>query len=248
MVAPDLPGHGFTTGASFDTLTLPRLREAIAALLQALKLPRPAVVAGHSAGAALALRWALDAPRPPHAVLGFAPSLVAPPAYYMQWMAPLVQPLATSAPVTSLLAWSVGPTGMIDWLLDSDRHPAAAGRAAAVPHAVREPDARARRDELHGRGRPAVAAAGLRRAALQAGLRPGPQRRLDPRAAAAQGARPPLPRGRRRDLARRPPAARGAAATRGRAADHADVVGRGEVSRDLNSGGCRAAPRAGVVR
>lgn len=119
VVVPDLPGHGFTTGARFDELTLPRLREALASLLQALQLPRPALVAGHSAGAALALRWALDAPRPPHAVLGFAPSLVSPPAYYMQWMAPLVQPFATSAPVTSLLAWGVGPTGMLDWLLDS---------------------------------------------------------------------------------------------------------------------------------
>ncbi len=119
VVAPDLPGHGFTNGARFDALTLPRLREAIASLLQALELPRPALVAGHSAGAALALRWALDAPRPPKAVLGFAPSLVAPPAYYMQWMAPLVHPFATSAPVTSMLAWAVGPTGMLDWLLDS---------------------------------------------------------------------------------------------------------------------------------
>jgi magnesium chelatase accessory protein len=119
VLAPDLPGHGFTTGAPFDDLTLPRLRELLAALLGALKLGHPALLVGHSAGAALALRWAVDAPRPPKAVLGFAPSLVAPPARLMQWMAPLVQPFATSLPVTRLLATFAGPTGFVDMLLDS---------------------------------------------------------------------------------------------------------------------------------
>lgn len=119
VLAPDLPGHGFTTGAPYDDLTLPRLRESLAELIVALKLPRPALVVGHSAGAALALRWAVDAPRPPKAVLGFAPSLVAPPARFMQWLAPVVQPFATSLPVTRLLATFAGPTGFLDMLLDS---------------------------------------------------------------------------------------------------------------------------------
>ena len=119
VLALDLPGHGFTTGAPYGELTLPRLRESLAALLRALKLPRPALVVGHSAGAALALRWAVDAPRPPKAVLGFAPSLVAPPARLMQWMAPVVQPFATSLPVTHLLATFAGPTGFLDMLLNS---------------------------------------------------------------------------------------------------------------------------------
>ncbi len=119
VLAPDLPGHGFTTGAKAQALTLPALREALATLLKALKLKAPALVVGHSAGAALALRWAADAPQPPHAVLGFAPSLVPPPPQYGQWLAPVVTPIATSAAVTSLLAWVAGPTGMIDGLLAS---------------------------------------------------------------------------------------------------------------------------------
>lgn len=119
VVAPDLPGHGFTTGARLAELTLPQGREALAALMLALGLPSPQWVAGHSAGAALALRWALDSPLPPHAVLGLNPSLVAPPAIYLQWAAPFINPVATSGPVTRLLARLSGPTGFVDRLLDS---------------------------------------------------------------------------------------------------------------------------------
>lgn len=147
VVVPDLPGHGFTRGAAFDQLTLPALREALAALLAALKLKAPVLVAGHSAGAALALRWALDAPdvrSAPHAVLGFAPSLVPPPPQYGQWLAPFVHPIATSAPVTSLLAWVAGPTGLIDGLL--------ASTGSTLPPAQRAAYRRLFADPAHVRG------------------------------------------------------------------------------------------------
>jgi magnesium chelatase accessory protein len=119
VVAPDLPGHAFTTGATAADMTLPGMKDALAALLAALKLPAPVLVAGHSAGAALALRWALSAPRPPGAVVGFNPSLVAPAEVYMQWLAPLINPVATSAPVAQMLAALAVRTGMVDSLLNS---------------------------------------------------------------------------------------------------------------------------------
>ena len=144
VVVPDLPGHGFTTGAPMAGLTLPRGREALAALLHALKLPAPAWVAGHSAGAALALRWALDAPEPPRAVLGLNPSLVAPPAIYLQWAAPFINPVATSGPVTRLLARLAGPAGLVDRLLDST--------GSAVPPAQRARYRRLFADPAHLRG------------------------------------------------------------------------------------------------
>lgn len=144
VVVPDLPGHGFTRGAALDRLTLPALREALAALLAALRLEAPALVAGHSAGAALALRWALDAPVPPHALLGFAPSLVAPPPQYGQWLAPVLHPIATSGPVTSLLARVAGPTGLIDGLL--------ASTGSTLPPAQRAAYRRLFADPAHVRG------------------------------------------------------------------------------------------------
>jgi len=121
VVAPDLPGHGFTTGATLASLTLPRITEALQALLAALNLPAPVMVAGHSAGAALALRWALTAATPPRALVGFNPSLIAPPELYTRLLAPLLNPLATSAPVGWLLATVAARSGAIDRLLDSTK-------------------------------------------------------------------------------------------------------------------------------
>ncbi len=119
VVMPDLPGHGFTTGAEIADLRLPRMAEHLHALLAALNLPAPALVAGHSAGAALALQMALDGPQPAPRVLGFAPSLVAPPQAYTRYLAPLINPVATANPVARLMARVAGSTGLIKGLLSS---------------------------------------------------------------------------------------------------------------------------------
>jgi len=118
VVAPDLPGHGFTLGAGMDMLTLPRIAAELRALIQALGVAAPTLIVGHSAGAALGLRLALDAP-PPRGVLGFNPSLVAPSEVYTRLMAPLLNPLATSAPMAWLLSAIAPGTGMIERLLNS---------------------------------------------------------------------------------------------------------------------------------
>jgi len=59
VVAPDLPGHGFTETPSGVPLSLPGMARRLAALLGALKF-EPELAVGHSAGAAVALRMALD--------------------------------------------------------------------------------------------------------------------------------------------------------------------------------------------
>ena len=119
VVVPDLPGHGFTTGAALETLTLPRISAALGELLKVMKAPPLQRIGGHSAGAALALRMVLDGLAPKADVVGFNPSLVAMPAFYMQFVAPLVNPVATSSPVASLVARIAGGSGLIDRLLDS---------------------------------------------------------------------------------------------------------------------------------
>lgn len=55
VVAPDLPGHGFTQGRPQGGLTLVAMARAVDELLRALGQV-PAVVVGHSAGAAIALQ------------------------------------------------------------------------------------------------------------------------------------------------------------------------------------------------
>ncbi|MES2860642.1 MAG: alpha/beta fold hydrolase BchO [Pseudomonadota bacterium] len=59
VVAPDLPGHGFTAMPPENGLSLPAMARRTAALIAALGV-RPSLVVGHSAGAAIALQMSLD--------------------------------------------------------------------------------------------------------------------------------------------------------------------------------------------
>lgn len=68
VVAPDLPGHGFTGTPGDPGLTLPGMARLLHALLGTLRL-EPLLVAGHSAGAAIALRMALDGRIAPRAMV-----------------------------------------------------------------------------------------------------------------------------------------------------------------------------------
>lgn len=59
VIAPDLPGHGFTGPLPDGRLSLPGMAAALGDLLDALGA-RPALVVGHSAGAAILARICLD--------------------------------------------------------------------------------------------------------------------------------------------------------------------------------------------
>jgi magnesium chelatase accessory protein len=59
VVAPDLPGHGFSETPSGDGLSLTGMARRLGRLLEMLET-RPTVVVGHSAGAAIALRMTVD--------------------------------------------------------------------------------------------------------------------------------------------------------------------------------------------
>lgn len=73
VIAPDLPGHGFTRGHPAAGLTLAGMGGALAGLLARLEA-EPVLIASHSAGAAIALQLALDGvTRAP--ILGFNPAV-----------------------------------------------------------------------------------------------------------------------------------------------------------------------------
>lgn len=59
VVAPDLPGHGFTGTLPAKRMSLPGMSEAVHELLRTLDCA-PDLVLGHSAGAAILIRMALD--------------------------------------------------------------------------------------------------------------------------------------------------------------------------------------------
>ncbi len=74
VVAPDLPGHGFTGGRLPGGLTMPAMARAVAALLTELQLD-PRLVVGHSAGAAIGIRMALDKLVQPDSIVGLNAAL-----------------------------------------------------------------------------------------------------------------------------------------------------------------------------
>ena len=59
VVAPDLPGHGFTQSPPPHRLSLPGMAADLGALLRKLDV-KPEIVVGHSAGAAILARMCLD--------------------------------------------------------------------------------------------------------------------------------------------------------------------------------------------
>ncbi|MBJ7380323.1 MAG: alpha/beta fold hydrolase [Polynucleobacter sp.] len=119
ILIPDLPGHAFTQGAPIDGLKLEEIAGNLIQLIEKLKLPWPSMVVGHSAGAPLALSFAVQAPIKPRVIIGLNPSLIPPPSSYTQFFGPLLGPITKSATLASLLAKLAPLGGMIDRLLDS---------------------------------------------------------------------------------------------------------------------------------
>lgn len=59
VIALDLPGHGFTSALPASRVSLPGMAEAVRDLLRVMEVS-PALAVGHSAGAAILIRMALD--------------------------------------------------------------------------------------------------------------------------------------------------------------------------------------------
>ena len=75
VVAPDLPGHGFTDTPPAHALSLPGMARSVAALVTALDF-EPAVIVGHSAGAAVAAAMSLDGLARPRAIVSLNGALL----------------------------------------------------------------------------------------------------------------------------------------------------------------------------
>lgn len=75
VIAPDLPGHGFTDQPPAHALSLPGMAQAVAALLVALDAA-PVLAAGHSAGAAVAVLMALEGMIEPRALVSLNGALL----------------------------------------------------------------------------------------------------------------------------------------------------------------------------
>jgi magnesium chelatase accessory protein len=101
VVAPDLPGHGFTEMPKFEGLSLRGMAAGVHALLAALQL-KPDLVVGHSAGAAVLVQMCLDGQLAPRAMIGINGALLP----FESSIAPLFSGLAKLLAMNPLIPWA----------------------------------------------------------------------------------------------------------------------------------------------
>lgn len=145
LLAIDLPGHGYSIGDLPAGLGFRAIAAALEGLLRTLRVRGPLVVAGHSAGAPVALDWvreqrvAQQSAFPIATVVGLNPSLVPPPALYNRLLGPLLAPLATSRPTASVLGRLAMGTPLIDQLLQSTGTPLSGAQRQRYRHLFAQP-------------------------------------------------------------------------------------------------------------
>jgi magnesium chelatase accessory protein len=116
VVAPDLPGHGFTADPGMSGLSITGMARAIRGLLTELKL-EPRFAVGHSAGAALLIRMALDRQIAPDAIIGLNGALQPFGGFAGQFFAPIARLFATLPIMTTMFAWRAKDPRVIDDIL-----------------------------------------------------------------------------------------------------------------------------------
>ncbi len=116
VIAPDLPGHGFTQPPPPARLSLPGMAGAVADLLRALDAA-PRIVVGHSAGAAIALRLALDQRIAPSDILSFNGALLPLGERHAAFFTRAAKLLVGLPFVPSLMAWRASNRGVAERLL-----------------------------------------------------------------------------------------------------------------------------------
>ena len=75
ILAIDLPGHGFSETSRNDVFTLPAMAKAVDGLLRTLNF-QPVLAVGHSAGAAILIRLALNGSIAPEAIVSLNGALL----------------------------------------------------------------------------------------------------------------------------------------------------------------------------
>jgi magnesium chelatase accessory protein len=117
VIAPDLPGHGFTSApASAEGSTLPGMARGAAALLRALDAA-PSIAAGHSAGAPVIAQMALDGLIAPAGIVGMNAAILPLRGAATDAFAPLARAMVRLPGVPRLFAWHAGSPATVRRLI-----------------------------------------------------------------------------------------------------------------------------------
>jgi magnesium chelatase accessory protein len=116
VVAPDLPGHGFTELPSGGQYGLPKMARALAALLTELNV-EPEIVVGHSAGAAISIQMSLHGAISPKAILSLNGALLPFPGLAAVAFPALAKLLFLNRFAAPFLAWRGSDPNAVDRLI-----------------------------------------------------------------------------------------------------------------------------------
>jgi magnesium chelatase accessory protein len=118
VLAIDLPGHAFSGPAPWGGASMPGMARAVRELLRGLQVA-PAVVLGHSAGAAIALRMALQDAASAPLIVALNAAVFPLPGLAGAIFPPAAKLLAFNPYVPHFFAWRAGQPKVLQRLLDS---------------------------------------------------------------------------------------------------------------------------------
>jgi magnesium chelatase accessory protein len=117
VIAPDLPGHGFTqTPAALHQLSLVGMAESLSALLTALD-SKPEIVIGHSAGAAILATMCLNNTIKPRHLVSLCGALLPLRGFPGPFFSPLARLLARIQFFSRVVAYDAQRPGAVERLL-----------------------------------------------------------------------------------------------------------------------------------
>jgi magnesium chelatase accessory protein len=114
----DLPGHGFSSLATGQGMSLKGMAASLHALMQSLSVPVDVFI-GHSAGAAIAAQMVIDQQLNPQALIGINPAWLPLPGLAGLLFPPAAKLLALTPFVPQWFAKQASSPGVLDTLLES---------------------------------------------------------------------------------------------------------------------------------
>lgn len=138
VIAPDLPGHGFTESPATARLSLPGMAKSLGGLLQTLNM-RPALAMGHSAGAAVLVRMTLDGQIAPRGLVSLNGAFVPLEGVPGQIFSPLARLLVGLPLLPQLFAWRAKSDGAVQQILEGTGSRIDAQGVALYGRVIRNP-------------------------------------------------------------------------------------------------------------
>jgi magnesium chelatase accessory protein len=116
VIAPDLPGHGFTQSPPSHRLSLPGMAAYLARLLVTIDA-KPAVTVGHSAGAAILARMCLDGKIAPRLLVSLNGAFMPFGGVANHLLSPLAKLLVLNPVVPRVFAWQASNPNAVERLI-----------------------------------------------------------------------------------------------------------------------------------